>query len=290
MLPYYGILTASVILFGVQFFFSSRYQKENGNGPFATFTFTCLSSLAGLIWLLAFNGFRLEFTPFTLLMASLASLNSILYSVCSLKALGRINLSLYSLFSMLGGMLLPFVVGILFYHEPVTVGKLVCLALILPALLCTVQKTEQKGEWIYYAGIFTLNGMSGVLATLFSSAPYEKTNAASYSVWSAIVTLVVSLILLTALALIKRGDPKRPNLKAVLFGLGGGSLSQVANFMLLIALAVLPASVQYPFVTGGVMIVSTIISAITGKAPSKRELLALTLSFLGIMALVLIPV
>ena len=54
--------------------------------------------------------------------------------------------------------------------------------------------------------------------------------------------------------------------------------------------AVLPASVQYPFVTGGVMIVSTIISAITGKAPSKRELLALTLSFLGIMALVLIPV
>ena len=51
---------------------------------------------------------------------------------------------------------------------------------------------------------------------------------------------------------------------------------------------VLPASVQYPFVTGGTMIVSTVISFLLGQKPSKREIFAIALSFLGILALVFI--
>jgi hypothetical protein len=74
--------------------------------------------------LLAVNGFRIEFAPFTLLIASLAALNSIAFAFCSFKALDSIDLSLFSLFSMLGGMLLPFFQGILFFYEPITVSKI----------------------------------------------------------------------------------------------------------------------------------------------------------------------
>lgn len=281
---YYGIVVISVVMFGIQFLFSDRYEKESGNGAGAVFIFNLLSAAAGLVCLFAINGFLLELTWFTLLAATLAALNSLLFSVCSLKALSKINLSLYSLFSMLGGMMLPFFAGMLFYDERMTLGKGVCVVLVIAALLLTVTKERKKGGWIYYCGIFVLNGMSGVISKFFESAPYPKTSAAGYSIWIAIITAVFSGIALLCV----RKKLTKPSGKAVWFALGGGALSKVANYLLLIALLVLPASVQYPFVTGGVMIVSTLIAALTGQKPSKKEVLAVGLSFAGILALILL--
>jgi drug/metabolite transporter (DMT)-like permease len=51
----------------------------------------------------------------------------------------------------------------------------------------------------------------------------------------------------------------------------------------------LPASAQYPFVTGGTMIVSTVISLFTDKKPSKKEIIAVALSFIGIVLLIALP-
>ena len=70
--------------------------------------------------------------------------------------------------------------------------------------------------------------------------------------------------------------------------LGYGILNKIGNFLLLIALAHLPASVQYPMVTGGVMICSTVICFFTRQKPGKREIASLALSFIGILALVLL--
>ena len=281
---YYGILTVSVILFGIQFLFNNNYQKVSGSGMGPSFTFSFLGSIAGLICLLIINKFTFSATPFTVIVATVAAINSITYSFCSLKAFERINLSLYSIFAMLGGMMLPFVVGLIFYDEPMTLGKAICLVFVIAALFLTLDKGRSKGGEIYYLGVFTLNGMSGVIAKFFNSAPFEKTNAASYSIWIAIMTLLISGTIL----LFIRKNLNKPNGKALIFSFGGGALSQVANFLLLIALAVLPASVQYPFVTGGIMIVYTLISAICGQKPSKKELLSVILSFVGILALVFI--
>ena len=282
---YYGLLTLSVTMFGVQFFFNQRYQKESDSGVAPTFMFSLWGSIAGLVLLLIINRFDFGFTPFTLLMASLAALNSILYTFCSLKAFEHINLSLYSIFAMLGGMLLPFLQGILFYDEPMTVAKAVCLVLLCAALLLTFEKGERKNGFIYYAGVFVLNGMSGVISKLFTSAPYEKTNAAVYSIWMAIVTILLSGIVLLFL----HKSVKRPSLKAIGYSAGNGALSKVANFLLLIALAALPASVQYPFVTGGTMIASALIGFLCGQRPTKKEILSIALSLAGVLLLVLIP-
>ena len=57
----------------------------------------------------------------------------------------------------------------------------------------------------------------------------------------------------------------------------------------LITLAVLPASVQYPFVTGGTMVVSCVISVLRRQRPTWREWTSVLLSFAGILILVFIP-
>ena len=71
---------------------------------------------------------------------------------------------------------------------------------------------------------------------------------------------------------------------------GNGVLNRVANYLLLLSLAFLPASVQYPMITGGVMIVSTLICFFGKNKPTKKELLSLLFAFAGMLALFAIPV
>lgn len=281
---YYGLLTAAVTMFSFQFLFNRIFEKEYGNSLRAMFVFSAGSSLVGLLGLLIINGFKVEYTHFSVLMAFFAALDSIGYTYFSLKALGRINLSLYSMFAMLGGMILPSVTGIVFYNEELTLGKGICYALLLLSLLMTVKKGEKKSGYVYYMGVFMLNGMSGVLSTVFSNAPYEKTSDAGYSVLIAATALVLCLVFLPFI----KGDGKRLTKKAV-FSMGGyGVLCRLGNYLLLIALAHIPASAQYPFVTGGVMIISTVISLFTKNKPSKREIIGVAVAFSALLILMFV--
>ena len=281
---HYALISAAVVMFGIGFLFNDRYEKESGSSFAAALLFTLFGNIAGLLVLLPVNGFRIEATPFTLLMAGLATLNTVLYSFCSLKALAHINLSLYSIFAMLGGMVLPFAVGIIFYDEPLTYGNVICLILIAAALALTIKRGDKKQGYVYYVGVFILNGMSGVLSKAFLAAPYAKASEASYSIWMAILAIAACLLLL--LPLYKQ--IKRPSAKAFGYTLGCGAINKFANYLLLLALAVLPASVQYPFVTGGTMIVSTLFALFLKQKPTKQEIAAIALSFLGILILILI--
>lgn len=281
---YYGIIMIAVLLFSLQFLFNQRFQKEYGSGLRPLLTFFLGYNVAGLIVLLIINGFRVEFTPFTLLLAFLWSVNSLVLSFCSFKAFEKVNLSVYSLFSQLGGMMLPFFAGVLLFDEKLTLGSVLCFALVLVSLLFTVKRGSGGSYLIYYAGIFLLNGMSGVLSKWFAAAPYEKTSSAGYSILSAAVAAVLAAI---ALCFIK-GKRLKLSIRGATNMLGYGVLNKIGNFLLLIALAHLPASVQYPMVTGGVMICSTAICFFTHQKPGKREIISLALSFAGILALVLL--
>ena len=66
---------------------------------------------------------------------------------------------------------------------------------------------------------------------------------------------------------------------AVLFASGYGVFNGIGNLFLLISLVHLPASVQYPLVTGGVMLFSTLISALRKEKIEKKEYIAAVISF-----------
>ena len=92
-----------------------------------------------------------------------------------------------------------------------------------------------------------------------------------------------------AILLIDRGDRIRLNKKALGCIGGYGALCNIANYLLLIGLDKIPASAQYPMVTGGVMIISTVICFFTDQKPTKKNVASVALSFAGILALVLLP-
>lgn len=286
---YYALIILSVIMFGACFACNDVYQKIRGNSVKISIQFSALSSFAGLIVLLIINKFKLEYTHYTLVMALFQYLVSIGFTFCSFKSLGSINLSLYSLFSMLGGMVLPFLQGILFYGEVMTWAKAICLVFIVAALLLTVERGEKSKGYIYYVGIFVLNGMSGVLSKLFVESKYSKTSSAGFSILSCIVNVIISLVIL-AVFFRKKADSTKETGKSMSAAVFNGVANRLANYLLLIALLNVEASVQYPMVTGGVMIVSTIISYFSKNKPTKKEILSVILAFIGMLALFAIPI
>ena len=297
---YYSLILISVAMFGGGFAFQDLYRKKRGSGLRISMEAACIGSVAGLIVLLAIDGFSFEYTAFTLLMSFLAALNGLAFTFCAFRALDYINLSLFSVFSMLGGMALPFFQGILFYGEAFTLGKGICVAFIVAALLCTIEKGERKKGTVFYAGIFILNGMSGVISKIFTASDFPKASAAGYSMWSAAMTVLLSGFVWFALsqrekrrALADGVEREKIDRKVILqsYGIGAlsGAINKVANFLLVLALVHVDASVQYPMVTGGTMIVSTLLSYFGEKKPSKKELLSVFLAFVGMLVLFVIP-
>ena len=69
-----------------------------------------------------------------------------------------------------------------------------------------------------------------------------------------------------------------------------GILDKTANYILVFALLYVDASVQYPMVTGGVMIVSTLICFFGKNKPSKKEILSIIVAFIGLFLLFAIPI
>ena len=105
---YHLFIIVSVVMFGVCFALKDQYRKRRGSGLKISMEASCIGSVAGFVVMTVFKGFSIELTAFTLIMALWKALNGILFTFCSFKALDRINLSLFSLYTMLGGMILPF--------------------------------------------------------------------------------------------------------------------------------------------------------------------------------------
>ena len=132
--------------------------------------------------------------------------------------------------------------------------------------------------------------MSGVLSKIFTSADFAKTSPEGYSILSALCSIVISGLIL--LIFFRKKEENAPRISGAALGASAisGITNKLANLWLVIALAHVDASVQYPMVTGGVMIVSTLICFFGKNKPTKKELLSLLFAFAGMLALFAIPV
>lgn len=292
----YVLVIIAVILFGAQFLTKSEYVKKMGSGLFQTMFLSLLGGVVGAVVMLFTNKFRFEYTHFTLIMSLVNFTNGFIFTLCSLKSFEYVNLAVYSIYTMLGGMILPILAGVLFYKESFTWGLGICIVFVCVAIvLVSVQKKKDKQEkkaknsklaLLFYMGVFISNGMSGVISKFYTEANFAKASSAGYSLLASLITAILSL------AFVLIFWKKRPKIyiKPTLIALGGNVGNRVANYLLLLALAVLPASVNYSFVTGGTIIVSTLLSYFTDKKPSLKEWLSVISAFIGIMFLVFLPI
>lgn len=274
----YLILILAALLFAVQFLFNQQYRRLKGEGLDATMTFSLYTSAISFVILLVLGGFRLHITWFSLLIAVLYAAVCLLSSYAGLKAFGTANLSVYSIFMMLGGMLLPFAYGILFANEAISFAKALSILLICTAVGCSFEKgAEGKHAYRFYAAIFVLNGLVGVLSKIHLSVPALAVD--SYSFMATIQLALLAMCLLYCF-ITRQGIPKESG-KLYLCLSGYAFCNGIGNLFCQIALTSLPASVQYPIITGGVMVFSTLISLVRREPIGGKTYLAAALACLS---------
>ncbi len=283
---YYLLVSVATVLFGLQFFFQQRYEKTEGAGVPATMIFSHLTTAicAGIMFCL--NGFRLSFSLPAMGVAALSGLNNVLYIYSAGKAMERVDLTTFSLFAMLGGMTLPFLGGILFWGEALSAVKIGCFLLIAFALwLGTGNRERRSGGFGYYAAVFVFNGMSGVFSKLHQTCA-EPVSGEGYMLLTAMSATVISGVLLLLFRLRRQQVALKSPARALPVTAAYALFNGIGNLILVLALVHIDASVQYPFVTGGTIIVSALIDLLAGHRPTRRKWLAVAVAFAGALILV----
>lgn len=267
---YFFLITLSALLFSFQFAMNSGFQKEEGAGWSSSLRFSFYSSLAGALLLFCINGFRLRVSVFSLCVAAVYATVCVALNFSSVKAFENADLSVYSVFSMIGGMVLPFLYGVA-CGENVKPAHIACCALMTVAIAVSVGRGERtRGALKYYIAVFLLNGSVGVISKFHQSHPAECVGSADFLMMAKLLTAAFAAVLL----LCRRDRGFRVGWRSLGYACGGSALNSVGNLLLLLSLLHLPASVQYPIVTGGVIVFSTLIDLARGAGAGRRKLLA----------------
>ena len=280
----YLLLLAADALFALQFLFTRKYRALEGDDLHAALISMIYASLIKVVILLVTGGFRVEFSLFSCGLALIHAALFMASTYASLKSLATANLSVYSIFMMLGSMILPFSFGILFLREPLTAGKVGCVLFILIALMLTLEKGgSKKGAYKYYFAVFFLNGMAGVTSTYHQSRPELAVNSNSFMVFSSAWALVLPL----CYYLLKYRKFPQASAKTLLNRGGYALCNGVGNLLLMIALAVLPASVQFPIVTGGTMVFSALVGLCLKEKLTRKKALSLLAAVIATVLVIL---
>lgn len=274
---YYLMIIIATVMFAFQFIFNDGFRKESGSSLSASLKFTIYSSVVGIIVLLVINKLYVEVSLFSVLTACVYSIVCIVLSYASIKAFAYANLSVYSVFSMIGGMLLPFLYGLI-CGEEFKVVRLICCILIALSVTMSIKKGKHSKKAVkYYILVFFFNGLVGVISKFHQSYTDMCVDSGSFMILTRLTTFLFSFILL----FLQKERSAFVSRKALIYS-GLYAVSNTAgNLLLLIALLYLPASVQYPLVTGGVIVISTLIVIIQKEKITKRELLAAGIAFVA---------
>ena len=278
----YILLLLAVICFAAQFAFTKLYEGAVRQSITTSLVMLAVTSALGFLLFFAVSGFRIQFSPTSTLWALALAVVMIPYYMLGIKVLSLGSLAIYSMFMMLGGMLVPFFYGVLFLKEPVTLGKVlgtlllaICIILqaVLPAAAADNQNKGNRGIFFLLCiVIFFINGFTGVIAKAheISAAPVAEASFTSLSCgFTALLSFGMLLLPVkeSKAAAFKAALTKKP----LIFMTALGASAYTGSFLHLMAAETVPASVQFPLVSGGVIILSALVSAFFFKEKVTRQ-------------------
>lgn len=306
---YYAMLIGASFLFGSQFMVTKAFEKNYGKTVRASLSFSLLYSLfAGVIFFiikLVSSGTVFNLNPFSLCMAFGLSLVNILSSAIGIKTLALGDIAVYSLFLMLGGMIVPFFAGIVFLKESVSVCNLIGVAIMIIALCLPVffgKKNKNAGEsqtdgdtkkktsvffYVLCVFLFILNGLSSTLSK-FNSVREGAALGAEFTFYTYGIQFVISLAAFALTTASGKSDKtqneeKQPVIlfRPVAIGCGAafGAVNGTAFLMSSVAAEHVVAVAQYPLITGATILFSSLLAFLFYREkPTALQLVQIVIS------------
>lgn len=289
---YYLMILVAVVLLALQFSTNKFYQLRFGNAVTTSLLFTALSGLVTALLFFCLNGFSVQITAFSLGMAAIVAVLCCSYTLIGFRMFALGSLSVYSMFLMLGGMLLPYLYGVLWLDESLTIGRI--LGVVLLALSMIFPVLGEKGGsaqtrklfFILCFVVFTLNGFVSITSKIHQVSAMPTVGAMDFVILSNGINGLLSTLALLILCQTKHTAPLSEPLTNRSMGLIAGIVVVNAacngtSYMLqLVGAAHVPASVLYPLVTGGMVVLSAIAGMVFFREfPAKKTAIGLLLSF-----------
>lgn len=292
----YIIVLLAVLCFALQFAITKVYEQCVKQTAVTSFVMLVIAGIVGAIIYLCVGGFKVNVSLISIALASIFAIIMIPYYIVSIKVLSLGSLAIYSMFMMLGGMLLPFVYGLLFLNESVSWGKIAgCVIMSVFIVLQGIAQNEAENRkiknkqlfFILCLCIFVVNGLTGVIATVHQN----HTNAVdeiSFTVLTCVITVFLGLIAFIVAWLFQKKSQNFTQLKniikvkpLILVSVIGAAM-HTGNYLILKAASHIPATVQFPLISGGTIVFSALISVLCFKEKmSKKELFCVVGAFVS---------
>lgn len=300
---YYVLVLISVFALAVNFSINKIYQNRVGSGSRMVSLFNIVASSAMVVIFFVLNGLMNGFdsfavTPFSLLMSAAMALLCGGYSLIGFKIISLGNIAVYTLFLMLGGMTIPYFFGLIYLNEEFSLIRLLGLVLMAVSIVLSgldgsgKQKKGDKTATLFFIlciTVFFLNGFTSITSKVHQLEQYADVAVTPqiFVLLTAFFRVLFFSIVYLCIRLRERhlqpGEPPATlKLSPGVLGLMLGSAAiEGAAFMLqLIGAVHLPATVLYPLITGGVIILTALAGRILFQQKlSRRAVIGILLCF-----------
>ncbi len=285
----YILIIISVLLLGGQFAFQRLFQLKIGTAYRSTLIFNALLGGFGaalcLAFALIFSQALPQFTIFSFICALLMAVCTTAYTLLGFVLMKNSGITLFTIFLMMGGMALPCIYGVSFLGEKCVVFNVAGLLLILGGIiLANLRKAKGSTKNILIGiAVFLINGMCSIISKTHQiETVYATVSSPDFTFWTSLGKLALCAMVIPFLKA-ERGEQKvLPSALGCVICLGAAAMFVPSSMLQFVAAKTLPATVLYPIVSGGLIIVSAIIDRIFFKKKTSRtSICGITLCFLG---------
>jgi len=148
-MQYYILIFSAVILFSLMFPVNKKYSIRFGSSAQASLAFSSVcgvvSTLIALFFALTSEG-GLQFTWFSFLIAVLVAVFCCIYTFIGFKMMSLGNMSVYTMFLMLGGMLVPYLFGVFLLDEKISAARIIGVIILAISLIFPVIARKKEGR------------------------------------------------------------------------------------------------------------------------------------------------
>lgn len=267
----YVLLACSIILAVVKSAFVKKYSVHAPDKNSRIFFFNLVAYGLAAIIQLSITSIP-SFSLWTLLPCAGYAVSCYLMQLFLMKSMSIGSMALSSLFCMYG-MLIPTVVGPLFFGEAFSLGKGIGILLMIIAIYFSSNMNKENSslgkKWLIFALLTMLfSGMIGVFEKIHQTGP-DKSDIHSFL--SSAFILIAILNAFTLLA-VKKKENESANLKSgLLIAILTGLVVAFYNKINLILAGALDTMIYYPISSGGAILLTLITSVIIFREPLKKN-------------------
>lgn len=277
------IMLSAVILLTIGAAFRKKYTEKNGDSVYGALHFNLLYAVIGFVVFFAINGFSLDMNAKSVALAAAQGIFSLAYFVLSFKIMEESGITLYTFFLMTGGMILPFVWGVVFLDERLTYLRVFGLVLIFASLaLSNIKNVKVNFKVIAECiAVFILNGFVSITSKIHQIMP-GAVSEIDFILWANIVKIILSALPLMVMRVKGKTTKIQLNIMAFVLILLAALADGFSYMLQLIGASSIPATELYPIITGGTVVFTAICGAVAfGERLEKRVIIGIVVCVIG---------